>query len=682
MIKPSTFEQDSGNWSPMPGMPSVSTGATGLTQTQQGGDGTGKDPLGRMQPAALPSYLKIPTLIPSAYASPNSSAPSSPSTHDDGVRWSDEAVGSGGPSAALNASKRSGAAGGTAAAAILNTEDVVILPGTASKVSSPNEVVAEESGEPKTPTSSTANIAPSSPEALAKADGQGEEREEGEAEANEESSGSAAGPNSRTSTPTPGDFGGARAMTPTGRRPDGLTTLTSVSTPSGTDGQTESTARKTGAKLFMGSESGSNTPAFPPPKAPSSATTKPASIPSMSAADQETGPTTPTPGSSQRQDPNLRIAMPPSQSVGSMRAAASSAHARGSSLTPTNRYPHAPPVMTPRDHPMLMPIVVTWRGGGKEVFVTGTFANEWRSKILLRRSQHNKKDHSCVLHLPPGTHRLKFIVDDRWRVSRDLSTAVDGEGNLTNYIEVAHLGPAHPGPLSAPGEDLIEDEREAQRRRRQGAAPLSDSPATPKVPSNDLELRPDTSPTTPSAGRGASAAAAGGMRRSHGPTLDLLEEARRAEALRRGDLLEVFGEDKESAQEVWTQEIPESIISAQAREEAIRIEQEGGASESPLRRRRSRSHDGAEPDDDDGDRHRGAEADLPAPPALPRQLEKVILNSGPAAVSNAQSSVDDNSVLPAPNHAVLHHLTASAIKSGVIATGCTTRYRKKVSSIL
>lgn len=31
----------------------------------------------------------------------------------------------------------------------------------------------------------------------------------------------------------------------------------------------------------------------------------------------------------------------------------------------------------------------------------------------------------------------------------------------------------------------------------------------------------------------------------------------------------------------------------------------------------------------------------------------------------------------APNHAVLHHLTASAIKSGVIATGCTVRYRRK-----
>lgn len=46
------------------------------------------------------------------------------------------------------------------------------------------------------------------------------------------------------------------------------------------------------------------------------------------------------------------------------------------------------------------------------------------------------QDFSAVLELPPGTHRLKFIVDDEWKCSNDLETATDPDGNLVNYVEV------------------------------------------------------------------------------------------------------------------------------------------------------------------------------------------------------------------------------------------------------
>ncbi|KAI0042960.1 hypothetical protein FA95DRAFT_1563790 [Auriscalpium vulgare] len=39
---------------------------------------------------------------------------------------------------------------------------------------------------------------------------------------------------------------------------------------------------------------------------------------------------------------------------------------------------------------------------------------------------------------------------------------------------------------------------------------------------------------------------------------------------------------------------------------------------------------------------------------------------------------DDASVLPVPSHVVLHHLSTSAIRNGVLAVGNTTRYKKKV----
>lgn len=40
------------------------------------------------------------------------------------------------------------------------------------------------------------------------------------------------------------------------------------------------------------------------------------------------------------------------------------------------------------------------------------------------------------MELPPGTHRLKFIVDDEWKCSNEMETATDPDGNLVNYLQV------------------------------------------------------------------------------------------------------------------------------------------------------------------------------------------------------------------------------------------------------
>lgn len=79
----------------------------------------------------------------------------------------------------------------------------------------------------------------------------------------------------------------------------------------------------------------------------------------------------------------------------------------------------------------------------------------------------------------------------------------------------------------------------------------------------------------------------------------------------------------------------------------------------------------------------------PQPPALPRLLDKVIVNNDskrtwdenhlPGWDHAPPAGLDDNSILAVPNHVVLNHLTASAIKNGTLGVGTTTRYRKKVS---
>ncbi|CEG83031.1 Putative Mannose-1-phosphate guanylyltransferase [Rhizopus microsporus] len=59
-----------------------------------------------------------------------------------------------------------------------------------------------------------------------------------------------------------------------------------------------------------------------------------------------------------------------------------------------------------------------------------------RNCIVLPHKELNTHDFSAVLELPPGTHRLKFIVDDEWKCSNDLETATDPDGNLVNYLQV------------------------------------------------------------------------------------------------------------------------------------------------------------------------------------------------------------------------------------------------------
>ncbi len=86
--------------------------------------------------------------------------------------------------------------------------------------------------------------------------------------------------------------------------------------------------------------------------------------------------------------------------------------------------------------------------------------------------------------------------------------------------------------------------------------------------------------------------------------------------MRLDDLFDDEGKDQE---ETWTSDIPIALIEAQEAEEAQReAEETGQAPPSSSSTSSSKHHS------DNGS------AALPQPPALPRQLEKVILNSSPA----------------------------------------------------
>ncbi|RAK79729.1 putative Snf1 kinase complex beta-subunit Gal83 [Aspergillus fijiensis CBS 313.89] len=91
---------------------------------------------------------------------------------------------------------------------------------------------------------------------------------------------------------------------------------------------------------------------------------------------------------------------------------------------------------TPSGVGRAVPTTIEWTGPGDKVYVTGTFVN-WEKKFRLHRSENNPGVMSARLNLRPGTHHLKFIVDNEMRASDTLPTAVDFTNHLVNYIEIS-----------------------------------------------------------------------------------------------------------------------------------------------------------------------------------------------------------------------------------------------------
>ncbi|VDB91922.1 unnamed protein product [Peniophora sp. CBMAI 1063] len=278
-----------------------------------------------------------------------------------------------------------------------------------------------------------------------------------------------------------------------------------------------------------------------------------------------------------------------------------------------------------------------------------------------------------TVNLLPGTHHIKFIVDDVWRVADSLPAAVDDDGSLANYIDVAP-----PAPASTPSQ------------------PTSPLPTTADHgPLPTIQAPPGPQPHQFQGGGGSFWSSGGsetGFAASSGTWTDVIPPALIAAAHEE----EMFLADHSSAGTGATApRIPPAPLLPRhldklilnARPPQPRGEREGRSSKKDKDREgRERDRD-KEREKDKGDRAergsrtRGAapvpvpELDMPEPEESRAPGMKTRLRDGGAGPTPALA--DDASVLPVPNHVVLHHLSTSAIRNGVLAVGNTTRYRKK-----
>jgi hypothetical protein len=278
----------------------------------------------------------------------------------------------------------------------------------------------------------------------------------------------------------------------------------------------------------------------------------------------------------------------------------------------------------------------------------------------------------------PGTHHIRFIVDGQSQVADDLPRAVDDEGSLANYIAVPISGLTPPNAASAVSA--------AQTGRPHPHAHSFWSTAS----STHGSITETYSSTDPN----------GILSRwTDEIPPELVAAAREEESY----LAYTAGPeyDQASYQHVPTPNIPpapglprhldklilnakvgQSTAGTRGRERDRERERER---ERESRRRQGRSLLGMT-STVARELHNEDRATEPETPAIPittasgTDVTSVHL-AAPAHTRlglDGAGLSDDGSVLPVPSHVVLHHLSTSAIRNGVLAVANTTRYRTKV----
>ena len=258
------------------------------------------------------------------------------------------------------------------------------------------------------------------------------------------------------------------------------------------------------------------------------------------------------------------------------------------------------------------------------------------------------------VNLLPGTHHIRYIVDDQIRISDDLPTAVDDQGSLANYVAIPYSTHASP-----------------------------DAYGTPHVPPTQRHN---------SFWSEASSSAAFPERWTNRLPPELLAAAREEE---------VYLTSLSNA--LHTQpapHIPPAPVLPRHLDKLI-LNTRVATDRDPHRQRRrkpTKTRPSVSQLGSDSGTHSptnsSQEAIIPVTTASGTDVSATVKQTHPHAMrattlkfsSSTGSSnkldaarlTDDSSVLPVPNHVVLHHLSTSAIKNGVLAVADTVRYKKKV----
>lgn len=70
---------------------------------------------------------------------------------------------------------------------------------------------------------------------------------------------------------------------------------------------------------------------------------------------------------------------------------------------------------------------------GKNIFLAGTF-NNW-NPIRMKQKDQEEGLYAITLHLPPGSHEYKFVVDDVWQIDfKNPETVQNDFGSMNSVV--------------------------------------------------------------------------------------------------------------------------------------------------------------------------------------------------------------------------------------------------------
>ena len=349
----------------------------------------------------------------------------------------------------------------------------------------------------------------------------------------------------------------------------------------------------------------------------------------------------------------------------------------------------------PKEH---VNVKITWHGGGKSVALARAGDDNWKgrqqmesecvlfrsiSRLVIPSDSHHSDppadtSWSTWVSLMPGTHHIRFIVDEQWRLADDLPTAVDDEGSLANYVAVPISGLTPPHRISAP-----------VALQKQPAQPVHSFWSTTTSTQGSTIDAPSSSDPTGSSSKWTDEVPG-----------ELVSAAREEEAYLAYTAAAEYDQSgyANTHQHVPAPNIPPAPVLPRHLDKLILNVKVG---QPPPSRGRERER---EKEREREHRRKQGRSLLGMTSTLARDLYKeekagddehhpipITTASGTDVTHLAGSSQahtrlgldgpglsDDASVLPVPSHVVLHHLSTSAIRNGVLAVGSTTRYRQKV----
>uniref|UniRef100_H2YE10 5'-AMP-activated protein kinase subunit beta-1 n=1 Tax=Ciona savignyi TaxID=51511 RepID=H2YE10_CIOSA len=131
-----------------------------------------------------------------------------------------------------------------------------------------------------------------------------------------------------------------------------------------------------------------------------------------------------------------------------------------------------------------VPAVIRWRGGGKDVYISGSYDN-WQNKLRLNRSHD---DFVAIVDLPVGEHEYKFFVDGDWKIDPNEPTKENKMGTLNNVLNVQECD-------FEVFEALANDSTTAQVMEKYSTSPLdSYTQEVPRSLLEDTALQPPALP--------------------------------------------------------------------------------------------------------------------------------------------------------------------------------------------